>query len=113
MTFREVSRPLQNEYTAAEYSGFFMGIMMTKPSKDFTAFMNRAKLIEAKQKAVTDCCDDVVFILKDKHHEFSLSLATLLQCLKLAEEQGLVPELPERWQGQGKYNRPSPSNTSA
>lgn len=80
-----------------------MDITMTKPSKKLQAFMNRAKLLKAKQKTVTDCCDDdVVFILKDQHHEFSISLATLLQCLKFAEEQGLVPKLPAQWWWQGR-----------
>lgn len=72
--------------------------MIMGKQKKLEAFQNRSKLIESKHKETTDCCDDlVVFVLKDKYHEFSLDLKTLLKCLKYAEEQGVVPELPTDW----------------
>lgn len=71
---------------------------MTRINKKLKAFANRAALEKATTKPSTDCCDDdVVFILKDQHHEFSLSLTTLLQCLRFAEQQGAVPALPAQW----------------
>lgn len=46
----------------------------------------------------SDCCgSDVVFALRDKHHDFSMSLSTLLQCLRFAEENGAVPPLEPAW----------------
>lgn len=71
---------------------------MSRPSKKTQAFDNRAKLQELQNKEPTECCDDsVVFLLKDRHHEFSLDLKTLLRCLEFAEEQGALPELPAKW----------------
>lgn len=39
----------------------------------------------------------LVFALRDQHHTFSLDLETIIQCLKIAEQNGAVPELPEGW----------------
>lgn len=44
-----------------------------------------------------NCADPLIFALKDRHHEFSLGLFSVLECLKLAEKEGYVPELPEDW----------------
>jgi hypothetical protein len=35
--------------------------------------------------------------MKDSYHSFSLGLVTVLECLRLAEQQGHVPELPPEW----------------
>lgn len=75
---------------------------MTKQKAE--AFQNRSELVKSKRKETTACCDDlIVFIMKDKHHEFSLDLKTLLDCLRYAEEQGAVPELPDGWWLQVNY----------
>jgi len=34
------------------------------------------------------------FLLKNKTNEFTIGLGDILECLKFAEEQGEVPELP-------------------
>lgn len=46
----------------------------------------------------TEVCDEpAFFVLQDKHREFSVSLSTVLSCLKFAEEQGVIPTLPDKW----------------
>lgn len=43
-------------------------------------------------------CDEyMVFAMQDKHHRFSLGLATILECLHAAEKEGAVPALPADW----------------
>lgn len=37
------------------------------------------------------------FLLKNKSNKFTIGLGDVLECLKFAEEQGKVPELPEDW----------------
>ncbi|MGL4208562.1 MAG: hypothetical protein ACRCTY_04165 [Candidatus Adiutrix sp.] len=47
-----------------------------------------------------DCekCDDpLLFAMQDKFHQFSIGLFTILNCLKLAEKDGAVPNLPDEW----------------
>lgn len=45
-----------------------------------------------------ECCNQhLVFALQDRHHQFSLGLETVLQCLRAAEREGAVPELPAYW----------------
>lgn len=44
-----------------------------------------------------ECEEQYLFAMKDKTHEFSIGLSTILACLILAEQDGLVPELPEDW----------------
>ena len=65
------------------------------------AFSNRAGPAGAALNAEVrheDCCSDpLVFAMRDKHHEFSLGLITVLQCLKIAEEEGFIPPLPFEW----------------
>lgn len=44
------------------------------------------------------CCDDpILFQMRDRYHEFSLGLFTILDCLKIAEQKGHVPKLPDEW----------------
>lgn len=67
-------------------------------NKTLRAFTNRAELQTVQHKPITECCDsDVVFLLKDRHHEFSIDLKTILACLEFAEKQAAVPELPADW----------------
>jgi hypothetical protein len=60
---------------------------------------NRADLTDQSATATDcQCCDNhLVFALKDQHHEFSMGLTTILQCLRFAEDQGAIPDLPEDW----------------
>jgi hypothetical protein len=39
----------------------------------------------------------VFFALRDKNHEFSMNLVTVLKILYFAEHEGFVPELPKEW----------------
>ncbi|KAF0804370.1 hypothetical protein ACRYJU_04720 [Alloalcanivorax xenomutans] len=60
---------------------------------------NPAQLTEHAGTEVTnDCCGyDLVFALRDRHHAFSLSISTVLECLSLAEQQGAIPPLAPLW----------------
>lgn len=45
-----------------------------------------------------DCCDEtLIFAMKDKEHEFSIGLQTILHCLWIAEKEGYVLKLPGEW----------------
>ena len=50
--------------------------------------------------------EDYIFAMKDKYHEFSIGLRTILDCLELAEQEGAVPKLSEEWwiQVQNRYD---------
>lgn len=37
------------------------------------------------------------FLLKNETSEFTIGLGDILECLKFAEEQGEIPELPQEW----------------
>lgn len=41
--------------------------------------------------------EQLVFAMKDKTHNFTIGLDTIIECLKIAEDEGCVPKLPERW----------------
>ena len=41
--------------------------------------------------------DNLIFAMKDKTHNFTIGLDTIIECLKIAEDEGCVPKLPERW----------------
>ena len=60
---------------------------------------NRARLSgDVQDNRTSDCCyNHLLFALKDKHHEFTLGLETVLSCLYAAEKQGVVPPLPVEW----------------
>lgn len=63
-------------------------------------FENRAAV---SKETLTNCMDysccreECVFALKDKHHEFSLGLTTILELLAIAEKEDFVPKLPPEW----------------
>ncbi|KGQ52481.1 hypothetical protein [Gallibacterium anatis] len=44
-----------------------------------------------------ECDEPAYFVLQDKYHSFSLSLSTLLNCLKFAENEGVIPAIGEEW----------------
>lgn len=60
---------------------------------------NRANLqSDPVQEADGQCCGNhLIFALRDRHHDFSLGIDTVLQCLRFAEQQGAIPELPADW----------------
>ena len=41
--------------------------------------------------------DFLFFLLKNGTNKFTIGLGNILECLKFAEEQGEVPELPQEW----------------
>ncbi|MDH3000188.1 hypothetical protein A1D23_08325 [Chelonobacter oris] len=58
---------------------------------------NPAEFVIQKQQKHDFCemCDEpLYFALRDRHHEFSLPLSTLLECLKFAENEGVIPAIP-------------------
>ncbi|KAB1440345.1 XRE family transcriptional regulator [Pseudodesulfovibrio senegalensis] len=52
---------------------------------------------DCKKTDCTRCSEELVFAMQDKHHDFSIGLRTILQCLRLAEQEGNVPPLPTDW----------------
>ncbi|MFD3388523.1 hypothetical protein [Ligilactobacillus salivarius] len=44
-----------------------------------------------------NCNEDLLFSMKDKYHEFSLSLTNVLKCLVIAEKEGYIPKIPDEW----------------
>lgn len=63
-----------------------------------TTLANRAEYVSGPEQALADCCDDpLLFAMQDKEHTFSMGLFTILRCLRIAENAGYVPSLPENW----------------
>lgn len=60
-------------------------------------FFNRAEVKKAEHICCENCFENVIFLLKDKEHEFSMGLSTVLECLKFAIENGDLPKLPLSW----------------
>jgi hypothetical protein len=60
-------------------------------------FFNRAEVTEAERIHCDNCFEQVVFMLRDKEHEFSLGLSTVLECLAFAVVNGDLPKLPGSW----------------
>ena len=61
-------------------------------------FFNRATLSnELEHLYCENCFEELVFSMRDKEHEFSLGLTTVLKCLRFAENEGSVPKIPVEW----------------
>lgn len=60
-------------------------------------FFNRAEVEAAEKVCCENCFENVVFLLKDKNHEFSMGLSEILKCLKFAETEGEIPPIPPSW----------------
>lgn len=60
-------------------------------------FLNRAEATKAERIHCENCCEQVVFLLKDNNHEFSIGLSTILECLVFAIGNGDLPKLPASW----------------
>ncbi|ARU64441.1 hypothetical protein BTV20_02435 [Histophilus somni] len=58
---------------------------------------NRAILNNVKSPECHQCDELIIFSLQDNHHHFSLSLSTLLECLKFAENENVIPPIHETW----------------
>ena len=43
------------------------------------------------------CGEPLLFAMQDRHHKFSIGLLDVLKCLKVAEDEGYVPPLPDNW----------------
>ena len=65
--------------------------------KNKEIFFNRAEIENAEHICCDNCFEQVVFLLKDKDHEFSMGLNTILDCLAFAIESGDLPKLPLSW----------------
>lgn len=61
------------------------------------ALDNMAEVENAEEILCDNCSEQVIFLLKDKDHEFSLGLATVLDCLFFAIKSGNLPKLPSDW----------------
>lgn len=68
-------------------------------AKHWARINNRAQWTnEPPQNAYCDSCSNqLLFAMRDEHHEFTLGITTVLECLMAAEDQGAVPVLPAEW----------------
>lgn len=60
-------------------------------------YSNEAKVESYEEISCEDCYEQVIFLLKDKDHEFSVGMHTILECLAFAIENGDLPKLPRSW----------------
>lgn len=68
--------------------------------KSDVIYKNRTDLEQLRTIDHTDCgrcSEDLVFAMKDNHHQFSIGMTTILRCLAMAEKDGYVPKLPDEW----------------
>ena len=65
--------------------------------KNKEIFFNRAEINNAERIDCNNCFEQIVFMLKDKNHEFSIGLTTILECLAFAIKNGDLPKLPQSW----------------
>ena len=71
----------------------------TDKLKHWARINNRAQWTnEPPQTSYCDSCSNhLLFAMRDNHHEFTLGITTLLECLRAAADQGAVPPLPDGW----------------
>lgn len=60
-------------------------------------FFTRAEMENAERIYCDNCFEQVVFMMRDKEHEFSIGLATVLECVIFAIRNGDLPKLPQSW----------------
>lgn len=58
---------------------------------------HRANLESAEEIACENCCEAVIFHLRDKENEFTVGLSTVLECLMFAIESGDLPKISHGW----------------
>lgn len=64
---------------------------------EYEVLLNRAILDSAELPECNQCDEPIIFSLQDNHHHFSINLSTLLECLKFAENEKVIPPIPETW----------------
>lgn len=62
-------------------------------------FKNRALPEENGQREILcpHCDEALVFAMKDREHEFSLGLSSILECMVIAEHMGYIPPFSGNW----------------
>lgn len=60
-------------------------------------FFNRAEVKEMERISCDSCFEQMVFFLRDKDHDFSVGLTTVLGCIEAAIKCGELPKLPQSW----------------
>lgn len=60
-------------------------------------FFNRAEVKGAEPINCENCFEQVVFLLRDDNHEFSMELKSVLKCVMFAIKNGHIPKLPSSW----------------
>ncbi|TIH11386.1 XRE family transcriptional regulator [Marinifilum sp. JC120] len=79
-------------------SNFLEQLHTSKAPDTIKPFDNPAELVEKEDNpASIDNHSELVFAIQDQFHKFSLSLQTILDCLKIAESSGYIPNLPAQW----------------
>lgn len=58
----------------------------------------KSKLTDNVERINCEACyEPCIFELKDSVHTFNIGLLDILKCIKFAEDEGIVPKLPEEW----------------
>lgn len=79
-------------------TNFLEQLRTPKMPDSVNPFDNPAELTEKDgNPASIDNSSELVFAIQDQFHKFSLSLQTVLDCLKIAESSGYIPNLPAQW----------------
>lgn len=61
-------------------------------------FNNRACLEAGQREVFCPRCDELlVFGMKDREHEFSIGLSSVLECMVIAEHMGYLPSFHNEW----------------
>jgi hypothetical protein len=71
--------------------------VMTKRKQQET-FDNRAAAVALDNANCSNCGEPLVFALKDSRGQtFSVGLSMIIRCLRLAESESAIPQLPPEW----------------
>ena len=66
--------------------------------EDMHILDNQANVVGQHTFENCACCDEqLYFALRDNYHSFSVSISTLLECLKFAENEGVIPPIDASW----------------
>ncbi|MCD8110152.1 MAG: hypothetical protein LUE14_08650, partial [Clostridiales bacterium] len=66
-------------------------------NREKDVFFNRAEIKSGERMSCENCFEQVVFHLRDKDHDFSMGLITVLKCIEFAVKTGDLPKLPASW----------------
>lgn len=88
------------------YQNDFERTVKTCMENEASTIQNGDCHIQSQDNNCDYCNESMLFAMQDNFHKFSIGLFTILQCLKLAEDEGHVPHLPEDWWVQlaNRYN---------